>query len=145
MSKNAKMAVQMSPDFLKFLRTTIGKTSYVQRWAVLIFQQKWVALEITASIDSVCSLWIYLINHGDGKFICYSYSVLPRPRSRKNIAEISAKSRVKHSCCESCRGRIFGNNKFSPSVWLLLAVINKNNDKIWNYATASNFSISLSD
>ena len=33
-------------------------------------------------------------------------SVLPRPRSRENIAEITAKSRPKHPSCESCRGRI---------------------------------------
>ena len=38
-------------------------------------------------------------------------SVLPRPRSRENIAEISAKSRPKHPSCESCCGRIFINSQ----------------------------------
>ena len=51
-------------------------------------------------------------------------SVLPRPRSRENIVEISAMSQPKHPSCESCHGGIFGNNQFSHSVWLLLAVVN---------------------
>ena len=45
-------------------------------------------------------------------------SVLPRPRSRKNIAKISAKSRPKHPSCESCRGGIFINSQSKLSVLL---------------------------
>ena len=45
-------------------------------------------------------------------------SVLPRPRSRENIAEISAKSRPKHPSCESYRGRILKNSKSKLSVLL---------------------------
>ena len=36
----------------------------------------------------------------------YTCSVLPRPRSHENIAEISARLRPKRPICEPCRGRI---------------------------------------
>ena len=58
----------------------------------------------------------------EGKFLIYvkisTCSILPRPRSHENIAEISAKSQPKHPSCGSCRGRIFINSQ-SLSVLLL--------------------------
>ena len=46
--------------------------------------------------------------------------VLPRPRSRENIAVISAKSRQKHPSCESCRKGIFQNSQSKLSVFIVL-------------------------
>ena len=77
---------------------------------------------------SQCNSWLLLKHCSASTCICQivfinkmpSYlsvtSVLPRPRSRENIAEISAKSRLKHSCCKFCRCQNLLNSQSKLSV-----------------------------